>query len=71
MVIKIINRHQDADIRKLAKEFIGKEVYVDWPHLSQAKIEALSNESICIDRNGERENDPRVFNQHVKQLKSQ
>ncbi|XP_052259062.1 5'-3' exoribonuclease 1-like [Dreissena polymorpha] len=44
MIIYIPDNLCSKDIEMVADEYIGKEIYVNWPHLYEAKVVAVCNE---------------------------
>ena len=44
----ILENQGRPDIRDVAKAMIGKEVWVNWPHLLEAKVMAVSNSSVLL-----------------------
>lgn len=52
MIISIDETPPQIDIQTLAQEFIGKELYVGWPHLREAKVFAVSDAKTKIEKTG-------------------
>lgn len=52
MVIRIDETPAELSIQEFADHFLGKEVYVGWPHLREAKVFAVSDEKTKIDSSG-------------------
>lgn len=72
MIIKIDEKPLNVDIDELAKLYLDKEIYVGWPHLREAKVIAVSDNSTKIDKFGKDSiPDNREFMLHVKQLLDQ
>ncbi|XP_053379748.1 5'-3' exoribonuclease 1-like isoform X2 [Mercenaria mercenaria] len=42
-MLYIEQEEEEPDIDKVAKEYLGKEIYVGWPHLYEAKVVAVCN----------------------------
>lgn len=52
MIISIDEKPVGGDIKALAKQFIGQEVHVGWPHLRLAKVFAVSDFKTRIEKSG-------------------
>lgn len=52
MIINIDEEPLNVDIQTLAKQFIGKEIYIGWPHLRLAKVFAVSDAKTRIEKSG-------------------
>lgn len=52
MVIKIQEPEEIVELKTLATNLLGKEVFVGWPHLREAKVVAVSNAEGKIDKHG-------------------
>uniref|UniRef100_A0A6B2E5W8 5'-3' exoribonuclease 1 n=1 Tax=Phlebotomus kandelakii TaxID=1109342 RepID=A0A6B2E5W8_9DIPT len=56
------NNLDQQDIQSLARSLVGKEVFIGWPHMVEAKVTAVSNEATRYGANGVVENhDMRAF----------
>ncbi|CAG8440611.1 11936_t:CDS:10 [Diversispora eburnea] len=44
MVITLKNQFENKKIEDIAKEIIGKRIFVGWPFLQEAKVQAISND---------------------------
>ncbi|XP_060573103.1 5'-3' exoribonuclease 1-like, partial [Ruditapes philippinarum] len=42
-MLYIEQEEEEPDIDKVAKEYLGREIYVGWPHMYEAKVIAVSN----------------------------
>lgn len=73
MIIKIDEPLLDVDLSTLASMFMDKIVYVGWPHLREAKVIGVSDNTAKIDRYGKLEYDKnnQEFAQQVKQIVDQ
>lgn len=58
------------DIREVAQAMIGKEVWVGWPHLIEAKVTAVSNQSSLVSDPERMEGPPPEFRNQVTEIKS-
>lgn len=52
MIVKIDEQPIDVDITTLAEQFIDKEIYIGWPHLREAKVFAVSDLKVRIEKTG-------------------
>lgn len=52
MIISIDEDRPELDLIMLAQEFIGKEIYIGWPHLREAQVFAVSDAKTKIERTG-------------------
>lgn len=75
MIIRIDEKRPELSTEELANLYLGKEVYIGWPHLREAKVIAVSDDKIRIFKN---ENEVTTttsasfeFNLHLKQLQDQ
>ncbi|XP_055678053.1 5'-3' exoribonuclease 1 isoform X2 [Lutzomyia longipalpis] len=60
----------DGDIRTVARNLVGKEVFIGWPHLVEARVTAISNEMSRYGPNGMvEEQNSKVFNLAVSGLR--
>lgn len=75
MIIQIDEVTPDLSTEELAEKYLGKEVYIGWPHLREAKVIGVSDATLKIMKN---ENEITrsttggyEFNLQVKQLQDQ
>lgn len=52
MIVKIDEKPIDVDIVTLAEQFIDKQIYIGWPHLREAKVFAVSDSKVRIEKTG-------------------
>lgn len=52
MIISIDETPIEVNIKGLAKQFIGQEVFIGWPHLRLAKVFAVSDSKTRIEKSG-------------------
>lgn len=52
MIIRIDETPPNVDIKTLAEQFMNKEIYVGWPHLREAKVFAVSDAEVKIEKTG-------------------
>lgn len=52
MIIKIDETPPNVDMKTLAEQFMNKEIYVGWPHLREAKVFAVSDAEVKIEKTG-------------------
>lgn len=72
MIIRIDEKMAELSLEELAEHFIGKEIYVGWPHLREAKVIAVSDAKTKItDKNFKSQNDEQEFRLNVKQILDQ
>lgn len=73
MIIKLLfDKKHDEDLPAIVKNYLGKEVFVSWPHLSEARIIQISTASRIWFEKGSPEgieNDPRRFETIVRGFK--
>ncbi|XP_066597922.1 5'-3' exoribonuclease 1 isoform X2 [Prorops nasuta] len=43
MILYVTNKKSTGDLKELASELLGNVVHVNWPHLTEAKVMAISN----------------------------
>ncbi|XP_064642506.1 5'-3' exoribonuclease 1-like isoform X2 [Lineus longissimus] len=46
MMVTIQHEQGELDVGKIAKELIGQTIFVEWPHLYEAKVESISTDSV-------------------------
>lgn len=70
MIIKLLfDKNHDSDLPDIIKNYLGKEVFVSWPHLSEARIIKISTALKIWSENGNpngENNDPRRFEVNVR-----
>lgn len=71
MILKPVSRENYDDVINIAHEYLDHIVFIGWPHLTKAKVFAVSNRSQRIDANGVQISDERTFDLHVKTIKEQ
>lgn len=73
MIIKIDEPELDVDLNTLASMFMGKIVYIGWPHLREAKVVGVSDKTAKIDKHGELKygEKSQEFSLQVKQIVDQ
>lgn len=73
MIISIDETPIEADIKALAKQFVGQEVYIGWPHLRLAKVFAVSDFKTRIEKSGieEFKEGNREFNLQARHVAAQ
>lgn len=70
MVIKIIPKQEEIATVELAKNLIGKEIFINWPHLTEAKVFRVSDRKNCYNSDGDESEDFTVkFDTYVKAIK--
>ncbi|XP_035697172.1 5'-3' exoribonuclease 1-like isoform X1 [Branchiostoma floridae] len=42
----VIQDDSEPDIEKIANEYLGKSIYVDWPHLQEARVIKVSDDQV-------------------------
>lgn len=50
MVVKVHQKIEDQEktIEEIYKDLLNKEIFVGWPHLTQAKVVAVSNSTTYL-----------------------
>lgn len=75
MIIQIDENRPEVSTEELADKYLGKEVYIGWPHLREATIIGVSDENVKIMKNGNEITKSACtsyeFKLHVKQLHDQ
>lgn len=75
VVVKVINREipdgSEYDLAAIGAGLLGKEVFVCWPHLSEAKVVAVLDRENELNDKGSQKIDERVFNMQYKSLQMQ
>lgn len=75
VVVQVVNREipdgTNYNLAAIGAELIGKEVFVCWPHLSEAKVVSVLDQENEFNINGPQKLDERVFNMHDKSLQLQ
>ncbi|CAB3243400.1 unnamed protein product [Arctia plantaginis] len=57
MIVEIIREEEpNKTLRDIAKDFLGRVIWVGWPHLTRAKVIAVSNEVIRLHYSENNEN---------------
>lgn len=51
MILNIIKEPMDQDLETIAQKLLGRIVYVNWPHLTEAKVLALTNDKFRYEYN--------------------
>ncbi|KAL5276060.1 XRN1.2 family protein [Megaselia abdita] len=69
MILKPVMRDGHNDIVSVAHDYLDQIVFIGWPHLTKAKVFAVSNRSQRIDVNGVQIADERTYDLHVKSIK--
>lgn len=52
MIISIDETPPKVDLQTFAQQYLGKEIYVGWPHLREAKVFAVSDAKTKIEATG-------------------
>jgi len=61
LIIQVV-QNDAKDTNVLAKELLGKEIFVGWPHLREAKVIRVSDNTKKYNCNGDiQDNDQRTF----------
>lgn len=71
MILKPIMREGYNDIISIVHDYLDQIVFIGWPHLTKAKVFAISDRSQRIDANGVQISDERTYDLHVKTIKEQ
>lgn len=71
MILKPVMREDYNEVITVAQELLDQVVFIGWPHLTKAKVFAISNRSQRIDVNGVQLSDERTFDLHVRAIKEQ
>lgn len=71
MILKPVMREGHNDIISVAHDYLDQLVFIGWPHLTKAKVFAVSNRSQRIDANGVQIADERTYDLHVRTIKDQ
>lgn len=58
-------------LTSIGSGLIGREVYVGWPHLGEAKVMSVSGRDYECTENGSQMSDPRGFEMQLKNLSNQ
>lgn len=59
MVI-LLEPHPPVNVQDLASAFLGKEIFVGWPHLTEGKVISIMDQTISISKDSVK-TDNRVF----------
>lgn len=73
MIIKIDEPLLDVDLNTLASMLMDKVVYIGWPHLHEAKVVGVSDQTAKIETHGRLDYDKssQEFSLHTKQIVNQ
>lgn len=71
MILRPVIREGHNDVISVAHDYMDQIVFIGWPHLTKAKVFAVSNRSQRIDGNGVQISDERTFDLHVRTIKDQ
>lgn len=77
VIIKVTNAlaedeaQGNYDLAAIGASLIGKEIFVGWPHLSEAKVVSVSDENSEFIIGGLRKNDQRRFEMQLRSLSTQ
>lgn len=71
MILKPVMREGHNDISFVTREYLDQVVFIGWPHLTKAKVFAVSNRSQKTDLNGYQVADEKAYDLHVKTIKEQ
>lgn len=66
MILQPEARPNFDDIYTVAEKHLNQVVYIGWPHLIKAKVVGISNREKYIDVDGIKDNEPKVFDLHVR-----
>lgn len=70
MVIKVIPQEDEIQTAEFAKNLIGKEIFINWPHLTEAKVFRVSDRNNSYNSDGVEQDDFTVkFDTYVKGIK--
>uniref|UniRef100_A0A1B0DDG6 Xrn1 helical domain-containing protein n=1 Tax=Phlebotomus papatasi TaxID=29031 RepID=A0A1B0DDG6_PHLPP len=59
----------DQNIKDLARKLVGKEVFIGWPHLVEAKVTAVSNEMLGITSDSDDDDEEAIFEKNFFKYK--
>lgn len=71
MILRPAMREGHNDVISVAHDYMDQVVFIGWPHLTKAKVFAVSNRSQKFDVNGVQLSDERTFDLHVRTIKEQ
>lgn len=72
IIIRIDEPPIEQNLDELAKHFIGKEIYIGWPHMKLAKVIGVSDVNTKItEQNGKSDNSKIDFILDVRRMKNQ
>lgn len=73
MIIKVCNEENmdNYDLQEIGKDLLNKEIFVCWPHLSEARVISLFDRNYECNIEGLKKNDERKFEMQHKSLINQ